>query len=264
MTAPTVSRLHGESSPGADLELEDLLLALSHTDDDAERAHLVESVVHLTLPMADSLASRYSGRGIDTEDLVQVARTALVAAVHRYRPDAGHGFAAFAVPTIRGELKRHFRDAGWTVRPPRGLQELRAEVVRAEEDLRMRLGREVSLAEVAAAVDRDVSAVAEARACASAFTPGSLDAPTVAGGTAGDLLAAPGDDAAAVDLRMAVRAEVSRLTARERLILDLRFVEERTQSEIGEVVGVSQMQVSRVLASVLRRLRESLDPVTAA
>lgn len=244
--------------------LETLLATYHDETDDGVRAQVLDDVVRRTIPLADGLAHRYRGRGIDTDDLVQVARTALVAAVHRYRPGAGRGFAAFAVPTIRGELKRHFRDAGWAVRPPRGLQELRAEVVRAEEDLRTRLGREVSTAEVALSIRRDVREVAEARACASAFSPSSLDAPTPSGTPAGDLLSAPGDDADAVELRVAVRAEMSRLTPRERLILRLRFEDERTQSEIGEVVGVSQMQVSRVLSSVLRRLRDGLDPVSAA
>lgn len=245
-------------------DVEALLHRLATAPTEAARADLLDAVVRSTLPLADSLAARYAGRGIDTDDLVQVARTALVAAALRYRPGAGRGFAAFAVPTIRGELKRHFRDAGWVVRPPRGLQELRAEVARTEEDLRHRLGREASVGELADALDRSETDVVAARACASAFAPGSLDAPGPSGGTAGDLLAAPGDAAADIEMRAAVRAEIARLSGRERLILQLRFVEERTQSEIGEVVGVSQMQVSRVLASVLRRLRAGLEPASAA
>lgn len=247
-----------------DTDLESVLAALYTTEDAAERATLTETVVRATLPLADSLASGYAGRGIDTEDLVQVARTALVVAVGRYRPGVGRGFAAFAVPTIRGEIKRHFRDAGWVVRPPRGLQELRAQVVRAEEDLRHVHGRDATAAEVARTVGCTAKDVDDAHGCASAFAPGSLDAPTPLGGTAGDLLADDWDLAATIELRSAVRTEIARLTPRERLILRLRFVEERTQSEIGEVVGVSQMQVSRLLSGVLRRLRDGLDPATAA
>lgn len=249
-----------DDAPGVD----SLLATFAASSCPSERAALLEAVVHATLPLADSLAARYAGRGIDTEDLTQVARTALVAAVHRYQPETGRTFAAFAVPTIRGELKRHFRDAGWAVRPPRGLQELRAEVVRAEEDLRHRLGRNPSLTEVAEAIGRSAAEVSDARGCASAFAPGSLDAPTPTGGTTGDLLAAPGNVAEDVEMRAAVRAELARLSPRERLIVCLRFEDEQTQSEIGRVVGVSQMQVSRVLASVLRRLRAGLDPATAA
>lgn len=251
------------STPAAP-SVEDLLTALGDAASPAERARIVDEVVHATLPLADSLAARYAGRGIDSEDLTQVARTALVAAVHRYRPDAGRPFTAFAVPTIRGELKRHFRDAGWMVRPPRGMQELRAEVVRAEEDLRHHLGRNPQPAEVAEVVGRSTAEVYDARGCASAFSPGSLDAPTPMGGTVGDLLAAPGDAASDIELRAAVRAELARLSPRERLIVCLRFEDERTQSEIGKVVGVSQMQVSRLLAQILRRLRDGLDPATAA
>lgn len=259
-TATRSARDAGTPAGDPDTLLE--TLAAATTED--ERRQLVEAVVGATLPLADSLAARYAGRGIDPEDLVQVARTALVAAIRRYRPGAGRGFVAFAVPTIRGELKRHFRDAGWVVRPPRGLQELRAEVAHAEEDLRHRLGREVAAAEVAETLGRSAAEVAAARACASAFAPGSLDAPSPYGGTTGEHLADPADATAAAEWRAAVRAEVARLTPRERLILRLRFVEERTQGEIGAIVGVSQMQVSRILTSMLDRLREGLDPARAA
>ncbi|MBM6401745.1 sigma-70 family RNA polymerase sigma factor [Phycicoccus sonneratiae] len=249
---------------GATADLEELLAAYERAAAPADRERLLADVVTATLPLADSLALRYTGRGIDTDDLLQVARTALVTAVLRYRPGAGRGFEAFAVPTVRGELKRHFRDAGWVVRPPRGLQELRAELVPAEDDLRQQLGRDATLAELARAVGRDLADVAEARATASAFTPSSLDAPSPAGGTAGDRLADPLDATDGVLLRAAVRAEVARLTPRERVIIRLRFVEERTQSEIGEAIGVSQMQVSRLLAGLLDRLRERLDALAAA
>lgn len=262
MSRTTVPSLVDRTASARPDEVEQLLDLLG-TATPTERDGIVDAVVRSTLPLADSIASRYTGRGIDAEDLVQVARTALVAAVHRYRPGMGRGFAAFAVPTIRGEIKRHFRDAGWAVRPPRGLQELRAEVARAEEDLRHRIGREATVAEVAAEVGRTPDEVREARGCVSAFSPGSLDAPSASGIAAGDLLVAAGDDASDVELRAAIHAEIGRLTGRERLILQLRFVEERTQSEIGEVVGVSQMQVSRVLTSILRRLREQLSPAAA-
>ena len=262
----TLSRIGAPTHPDepTPADLDTLLEALADACDPAERDRLIEEVVHATLPLADSLAHRYTGRGIDTDDLVQVARTALVTAVLRYRPGAGRGFEAFAVPTIRGELKRHFRDAGWMVRPPRGLQELRAELVATEDLLRQRHGREATLSELAAVLRREVADVARARATASAFSPESLDAPSPSGVSAAERLADPADEASGVVLRAAVRAEVERLTPRERAILRLRFVEERTQSEIGEVIGVSQMQVSRLLTSLLDRLRERLDHGTAA
>ena len=247
-----------------DQSTEDLLLDLSGTEDPDDRARLVSAVVSRTLPLADQIAGSYFRRGLERDDLLQVARAALVAAIHRYRPDAGHGFAAFAVPTIRGELRRHFRDSGWVVRPPRGLQELRAEVTRADEDLRHHLGRDASPDEVAEALGRTVDEVRDAMACASAFTPSSLDAPTAWGGSLGDLLPDAHDEADLVATRAAVRAEIARLGPRDRRILVLRFVEERSQREIGEDIGVSQMQVSRLLAALLDRLRDGLGHVTAA
>lgn len=245
-------------------DLEPLLATFVRASLPEERARLLADLVAVTLPLADAQAMRYAGRGIDTEDLVQVARTALVAALLRYEPGAGRGFEAYAVPTVRGELKRHFRDAGWMVRPPRGLQELRAEVVTAEDALRQSLGRDAGLDELAAALGREPREVAEARATASAFTPTSLDAPSPGGGTPGERIPDPSDAVDRALLRAAVRAEMERLSPRERVILRLRFVEERTQSEIGEAIGVSQMQVSRLLAGLLDRLRERLDPLTAA
>jgi RNA polymerase sigma-B factor len=244
--------------------LEELLLRLDACTSPAERDVLVDAAVGSALPLADALARRYGGRGIDAEDLQQVARTALVAAVLRYRPASGHGFEAFAVPTIRGELKRHFRDCGWAVRPPRRLQELRAELTTTEEALQHRLAREVSDAELAEALGCSAEDVADARLCGSGYRPSSLDAPTPAGDSVGVGLASDDDVYDRCDLRATVRAEVHKLSERERLILDLRFREERTQSEIGQVLGVSQMQVSRLLAAILQRLGVALGVRPAA
>ena len=247
-----------------DVSTEDLLVLLAAAEDDEERRQLTDAVVGRTLALADQLAAGYARRGVERDDLVQVARAALVGAVRRYRPGAVRGFAAYAVPTIRGGLRRYFRDAGWVVRPPRGVQELRAEATAAGEQLRHRLGRDASAAEIADAVGHPVPEVRDALAAGSAFAPSSLDAPTVWGGSLGDLIADPLDLADSVETRSAVRAEIARLTPRERRILTLRFVEERSQREIGEAIGVSQMQVSRLLASVLARLRDGLGQVTAA
>ncbi|QNN49347.1 sigma-70 family RNA polymerase sigma factor [Phycicoccus endophyticus] len=148
--------------------------------------------------------------------------------------------------------------------PPRAVQELRAEVVAAEEELRHRTGHEATGAELAAALGRTVEEVRGARATASAFTPDSLDALLPGGSAVGDHLASTRDEAGEIVLRAALHAEMGRLSPRERVILRLRFVEERTQSEIGEVIGVSQMQVSRLLGQLLTRLRERLEPGAAA
>jgi RNA polymerase sigma-B factor len=244
-------------------DVEELLRLLDTAPHD-ERDELVDAVVRATLPLADSLARRYARRGVETDDLVQVARAALVGAVHRYRPGAGRGFEAYAVPTIRGELRRHFRDCAWTVRPPRRLQELHTELTSVEEALRHRLGREVTDAELADALRCDVEDVAEARRCGTGFQPVSLDSPTPTGEPLGSRLAADDDGYSTADLRTTVRAEVSRLSPRERLIVDLRFREERTQREIGEVLGVSQMQVSRLIAAILDRLGSAMGVSRAA
>ncbi|GIL36401.1 sigma-70 family RNA polymerase sigma factor [Phycicoccus sp. DTK01] len=247
-----------------DERLESLLVELHGSPAGPEHDRVLTAVVTETLPLADSLALRYAGRGIETDDLVQVARAALVAAVRRYRPGAGRGFVAYAVPSVRGELKRHFRDAGWAVRPPRALQELRSELVAAEEALRHRLGRESTAGEVAEAIGRSEVDVRDARATGSAFTPDSLDAPLPGGGRVGDLLTGSADWADDLALSATLREEVRRCTPREQVIIRMRFVEERTQREIGESIGVSQMQVSRLLTQLLDRLRLRLEALPAA
>lgn len=241
-----------------DLEIEALALALSQEEDEHRRAELVERLVVLALPLADAVALRYRGRGIETDDLIQVARTALVKAAHRYRPGAGPGFAAYATPTVTGEVKRWFRDQGWSVRPPRRLQELRARLVGEEELLRHELSRTPCDVELAEVLGVSAADVAEARACSAGYHAMSLDAPTPTGTSLAEHLLVTPCSAATLAVRDALRRAIDGLTDRERLVLELRFVEERTQSQIGEQIGVSQMQVSRILRSVLARLRAGL------
>jgi RNA polymerase sigma-B factor len=238
--------------------VEELALLLQTTIDDDERADLREQMVLAALSLADSVALRYQGRGIETDDLVQVARTALVKAVHRYRPGAGPGFAAFAAPTISGEIKRWFRDQGWAVRPPRRIQELRAGLVVEEERLRHELRRDPCDQELAGVLAVSAGDVAEARACSAGYHATSLDALTSAGTSLADhLLVVPGH-AGAFEVRDALRRSIACLDQRQRLVLRLRFVDELTQCEIGERIGVSQMQVSRILRGILDRLRLDL------
>jgi RNA polymerase sigma-B factor len=222
-----------------------------------------EAIV-LSLDLADSVALRYRGRGIDSEDLMQVGRMALVKAAHGYRQGVGSSFAAYAVPTIAGEIKRHFRDCGWAVRPPRRLQELRAQLAAEEDLLRHRLRREPSTTELATALGLDTADIWEARACAAAYRAVSLDLP--AGERAPiDVVDAEADHVENLTSRDALAQAIGTLSDRERLIIRLRFVEERTQSEIGRTLGVSQMQVSRLLTGILTRLRAGLgDPALAA
>lgn len=223
-----------------------------------------EQVVLAAMDLADSVALRYRGRGIDLEDLRQVARLALVKAAARYRPAEGP-FTSFAVPTISGEVKRHFRDHGWVVRPPRSLQEGRASVTAAQESLRHLLGRDATTGEVADLLGFEESMVRETQLCASGFSPASLDAPVFPNGSClADGIVDREDPYASIELRSLMDDALSLLDDRERLVVRLRFVEELSQAVIGERIGVSQMQVSRILASITQRLRAHLDTTLAA
>jgi RNA polymerase sigma-B factor len=256
-TRHTPSRSHDDDHPRSEAELEVDALAeeLAAEGDPRRRAELIERIVHDTLPLADSIAMRYRGRGIETDDLLQVARTALVKAVGRYRPGAGPGFAAFASPTIAGEIKRWFRDQGWAVRPPRRIQELRAGLVVEEERMRHALSRNPHDAELATALGVSEDDVDEARSCSAGYHAVSLDVPTASGSALSDVLLVSAGPAGAIEVRDALRRSLASLTERQRLVVHLRFVEELTQSEIGARIGVSQMQVSRILRGVLDRLR---------
>jgi RNA polymerase sigma-B factor len=243
-----------------DAELvEGLLEEFERASDQATRDRLMEAVVARTMPVADRLAHHYAGRGVDVEDLEQVARAALVAAINRYDHAAGPGFLAFAVPTITGEIKRHFRDHGWVVRPPRHLQDLRSEVVAAEDALCQRLRRTVRVDELAGWLSTTADDVRRARACATGFRPLSLDAPSPLGGTVGERVSSSADAYSAADVHSVLVGLVSGLGDRDRTIVRMRYVEERTQSEIGEAIGVSQVQVSRLLSHILGTLRAGLE-----
>lgn len=242
----------------------DLLLARAaeadHNDDGAESMRLRHQAVVAALDLADNIGRRYRGRGIEIDDLEQVARMALVKAVNGYRPDVGHGFIGYAVPTITGEIKRHFRDFAWAVRPPRRLQEIRVGMARQEELLGQVLQRDPSALDLAGALGVDESEVRHARRSGSAYSAMSLDATTADGRPLSEHLASPLDEYAGVDRREALRAALAQLDDREQQIVHLRFVDELTQAEIGQVFGVSQMQVSRILSAVIKKLRaEVLD-----
>ena len=161
-----------------DAETAELFAALADAPDGRSRAVALERIVLLYLDLCGSMAARYDGRGIEHDDLVQVARLALVKAIDRYVPGQGPSFAAFAVPTISGELKRHFRDRGWMVRPPRRLQEMRVQVQSCRNRLEQEVGHTPSDAEVAHELGVTRAAVKEAVAASSSFHPTSLDAGT--------------------------------------------------------------------------------------
>jgi RNA polymerase sigma-B factor len=228
----------------------------------ARRRQLLDEVVIVNRELALAIAHRYRNRGVEDEDLEQVALLALIKAVRRFRLDAGRPFAAFAAPTIAGEVKRHFRDHAWVVRPPRSVQELSLSVRTSQTTLTQALGREPTPSEIADELgvdDQDVRSGIKAR---QSFVPLSLDQPAPDGTvTMGDMLPHPCDDMERVEAVASVRAVVAGLPPADRRLLRLRFIEERTQADIGAQLGISQMQVSRRLSALLADLRRRLEDV---
>ena len=208
------------------------------------------------LPLARSLATRYRHGLVPLEDLFQVAAVGLVKAVDRWDPDRGVEFATFAVPTIAGELRRHFRDTTWAVRPPRSLQELAALVERARNALQAETGREPAIGDLAARLGRPPQDIRAALLAREARTPASLEAPIAEGD---ELRATPGCEDAGYQ-RAETRATIARLVSvldePEQALLRLRFEQDLTQSEIARRLTCSQMQVSRALRAVLAKLAQ--------
>ncbi|MDE9365722.1 sigma-70 family RNA polymerase sigma factor [Luteipulveratus sp. YIM 133132] len=249
-----------------ELDTDGLLALAEAAADPREAARLRGEVVLEHQGLARRLARRYAGRGVEQEDLEQVALLALVNATRRYRPGAPCGFVGYAAPTITGEIKRHFRDHGWTVRPPRSLQETVQGWRRAREELTHQLGRTPTRAELADHLGVAVHVVAQAEQVHGDYHPASLHAPTSfdADLTLGDAIPDDAPDRYAEAETMAVLAPaLARLTPRERDIVRLRFVENLSQRRIGEQLGVSQMQISRLLRRILATLREQIGEVNA-
>jgi RNA polymerase sigma-B factor len=233
-----------------------------------ERYHLEgdtaarESLVERFLPLARQLARRYQRPDEPLDDLIQVASLGLVKANDRFDPERETAFSSFAVPTILGELKRYFRDTGWSVRVPRDLQELAVRVDRAVGQLSVDLGRSPSPAEIGEAVGATDEEVLEALEASAAYQAVSLDRPRSdldEGETYADAI---GDDDPGFELAehgATLEGLLHVLPAREREVLRLRFVEDLTQSEIGAQIGVSQMHVSRLIRQALTQLREAAE-----
>ena len=220
--------------------------------------HARERLIEENMPLARSLAVQYRHAREPLEDLCQVAMLGLVKAVDRFDPDRGIAFASYAVPTILGELRRHFRDRTWTIHVSRGTQEAIARVERSSEVLRQRLGRYPSAEEVAAACGMSVEDVTDARLAEGASRLASLDAALVreepGDGTLRDTLGRADGEIDRVEDALWIQQIAEGLTDREREILRLRFVEDLVQREIAERVGVSQMHVSRILRDTLEQL----------
>ncbi len=215
-------------------------------------------------PLAERLARRFRGRGEAYDDLVQAASIGLINAVDRFDPEYGVKFTTYATRTIVGELKRHLRDRAWSVRVPRGLQEAALEVGRSKEILSHRLGRSPTVAELAAEMGVTDDEVVEALEAGGAYTAASLDRPLDTGddggATVGDRIGVEDETLALADRWPDVAEAVRSLPERERTILYLRFYEGRTQTEIAEHVGISQMHVSRLLRRSLAALRGKVEP----
>ena len=237
-----------------------LLQRAARESDPVERKRLQDEVVVLHMGLARAIASRYRGRGIADEDLTQAAAMALLKAARNFDADRGVEFLSYAVVTMKGEVKRQFRDFGWMVRPPRPIQKLQADVSRADSELTHRLGRSPKVGEVAEHLGVAEDDVVEALSADGCFTPTSLDSPVGADGSAvlGELI--PGEDSGLSDAeaRVMLAPAVRALPEREREVLYLRFFRQQTQAQIAEEIGVTKMQVSRILARVLAQLRGQL------
>jgi RNA polymerase sigma-B factor len=222
-----------------------------------------EALVERYLPLVRHLARRYGQTSEPLEDLVQVGAIGLLGAIDRYDPDCGTAFSSFAVPTILGEIRRHFRDRTWSVRVPRSLKEFAAEARDAATEFERRTGRAPTAAELAEALDTDVERLLEARLAAAAQYPDSLDRPAAGADddapTMADRIGA--EDRALDEAEGGVSMElITRcLGVRDRELVRLRFEEDLTQRDIAERVGLSQMHVSRLLRDALGVLAERLD-----
>lgn len=258
-----------QDSPSLDRDSErstrtaELLLEAQQCADPVRRQELHDEVVLLNLEVADALANRYARRGLDLEDLRQVARLALVRVVPQFRSEFGRDFLAYAVPSILGTLRKQFRDTGWVVRPPRRLQEAQAALNQARPVLAQRLGRQPTVAELSAETGIEEETLLECGELGECFTPRSLDAPLGRhdgdGAGLADLLGTSDAAFGRCEARLVLSPLMADLGERDRLILELRFVEGLTQREIGERAGISQMQVSRELTRILAGLRRELE-----
>jgi RNA polymerase sigma-B factor len=238
-----------------------LLLRLAELlPDDICRAALRAQAIEWYLPMAGYLARRFAGRGEPLADLTQVAVIGLIKAVDRFDATRGVTFAGYATPTILGELKRHFRDTTWNVRVPRRLQELKLQLSTVTNDLAHLLNRSPTTAEVAVRLGVTQHEVLLAQAAATAYRPVSIQQP--APGHDGllliDQLAVTDRGIDAVDNRETLRVLLAALSAREQLVIRMRFLRDMTQAEIAIQIGVSQMQVSRLLARSMTRLHDGM------
>lgn len=222
-----------------------------------------EAIIQEHLPLVEFLARKFTGRGEPLDDLIQVGSVGLIKAVDRFDVDRNIELSTYATPNILGEIKRHFRDKGWAMRVPRGLQELRQAAKEAVRESTVRTGRSPTMEELAEHLDSDVESVAEALALGRAYNTVSLDAPVSQeedeGDTIMDLQPDEDEDIAGTEDRVLLQRAMQALQGQQRRILELRFNEGKTQTEIAKEIGVSQMHVSRLMRRALGELRKELE-----
>ena len=261
---------HMAVAPGPDYRWLDTAFARLHVlpKGGPEHAALRNRIVEECLPLADRIARRYDRRGETHDDLVQVARVGLVRAVNRFDPTVGSEFLSFAVPTMLGEVKRYFRDFGWSVNVPRRLKDLYPALAPATGELTQRLGRAPTAAEVADEIGVDRAEIVETMTAAAGFKARSIDYRLSGDEDSVPLIDRLGQQDPAMSLiedSDALRVHLNSLPDREYRIVIMRFFESLTQSEIAARLGISQMHVSRLLGQTLHRLREAMqDPGSAS
>lgn len=239
------------------------LHALEESDEnDAQRKRLRDQLVDEHMPLVIYLARRFSGRNEPMNDLVQVGAIGLLKAIDRFDPGRGLEFSTFATPTILGEIKRHFRDTGWLIHVPRRAQELQTTLNSARAELSQELGRAPTVAEISTRIDVEQDIVLEALDVARAYSAVPIDVLVAPGESVPEhpMLGVLDEGFEQVEQRAVLRDAIAELPDTEREVLLLRFVAGKTQTEIASIVGVSQMQVSRLVARGLKRMRERLGP----
>jgi len=241
----------------------DALLIAYHRDGDPEARE--RALVEL-MPLVRALAARYSGRGEPMEDLVQVGALGLVKAFDRFDVDRGVEFTSYAVPTIVGEIRRHFRDKTWAMHVPRRLKELSVRLSRVLDELTIELGRSPTIAELAKATEAEEEDVIDALDSAHAYSTRSLNASYDDGGddSLADRLGTDDTGYEEVEDGSVVAAGLDTLDERERRIVELRFFEELTQSQIAAEIGISQMHVSRLLRRALGTMRGRIEEIASS
>ncbi len=252
----------GERALEAGRRLSGELFVVLADGDQPARTSARDQLVHLHLPLVEHCARRFRNRGEPFEDLLQVGTIGLLKSIDRFDPDRGLEFSTYATPTIIGEIKRYFRDKGWAIRVPRRLQELRLQISAATAELTQSLGRSPTPRELAESIGCSVEEIVEGIESSNAYTTLSLDSSDDTEEGAGsmlDSLGAEDENLENVEIRESLKPLLDALAPREKKILLLRFFKNKTQTQIADEIGVSQMHVSRLLTRTLEQLRTSLE-----